>query len=145
MKLTEISVSRMIAAPPEDVFNVWMDPQSPGGPWFGAERTILNAFVDGLFYQAVQHEGRSWHHYGRFTEIDRPHSVQYTWVSEATKGLESIVSVTFQRNGAGTEVTLRHTGIPDDELGRRHKDGWGWVLSMLADRFVPSQSSASQA
>ena len=145
MNLTEISVSRTIPASPENVFDVWMDPESPGGPWFGAERTILNPFVDGLFYQAVQHEGRSWHHYGRFTEIDRPHSLEHTWVSEATKGLESIVSVTFRPSGAATEVTLRQTGIPDDELGRRHKDGWGSVLSKLADRFVSPQSSASHA
>ena len=95
MKLTEITVSRMIPAPPQDVFEVWMDPESPGGPWFGAERTILNPFVEGLFYQSVLHAGRSWHHYGRFIRIDRPHAVQHTWVSEATQGLESIVLVTF--------------------------------------------------
>ena len=145
MNLTEISVNRVIPALPEDVFDVWMDPKSPGGPWFGAERTILNPFVDGLFYQAVQHEGRSWHHYGRFTEIDRPHSLQHTWVSEATKGLESIVSVNFERSGRSTKVTLRQTRIPDDELGRRHKEGWGWALSKLADRFASPQSSASHA
>ena len=120
MNLTEITVSRLIPAPAEDVFDVWMDPESPGGPWFGSERTILNPYVDGLFYQAVLHAGRSWHHYGRFIRIDRPHSVQHTWVSEATKGLESIVSVTFQPSRAATDVTLRQTGIPVDELGRRH-------------------------
>lgn len=145
MNLTEITVSRLIPAPPQDVFDVWMDPESPGGPWFGAVRTILNPFVDGLFYQSVLHEGRSWHHYGRFIKIDRPHAVQHTWVSEATKGLESVVSVTFQGIGATTEVTLRQTGIPDDELGRRHKEGWGWVLSKLCDRFGSSQSAASRA
>ena len=145
MNVTEITVSRLIPAPPEQVFNVWMDPESPGGPWFGSIRTILNPHVDGLFYQAVLHAGRSWHHYGRFTKIDRPHTVQYTWVSEATKGFESIVTVTFRQSGAATEVTLRQTGIPDDELGRRHKDGWDAVLSTLADRFVSQQRSASHA
>jgi len=100
--------------------------------------------VDGLFYQAVLHAGRSWHHYGRFIKIDRPHAVQHTWVSEATKGLESIVEVTFQPSGAATEVTLRQTGIPDDELGRRHREGWDSVLSKVADRFVSPQSSESR-
>ena len=122
-----------------------MDPESPGGPWFGAERTILNPFVDGLFYQAVVHEGRSWHHCGRFIEIHRPHAIQHTWVSQATNGLESIVLLTFEPDDAGTKVTVRQTGIPDDELGSSHKDGWGWVLSKLADRFASSQSPASHA
>ena len=31
MKLTEITVSRMIPAPQANVFDVWMDPESPGG------------------------------------------------------------------------------------------------------------------
>lgn len=136
MNLTDITVSCVIAAPAESVFDVWTDPKSPGGPWFGAERTILNPVVDGLFYFAVRHEGRTWPHYGRFLRIERPRSVEYTWVSEATKGVESTVSVTFEPRGDQTEVTLRHTGIPDDELGRQHKDGWRRVLSMLAERFA---------
>ncbi|HEY3456580.1 MAG TPA: SRPBCC family protein [Bryobacteraceae bacterium] len=76
-------------------------------------------------------------HYGRFVQIERPRHVEYTWVSEATKGLESIVAVTFETRGDQTEVTLRHSGVPDDDMGRQHKEGWTWVLSMLAERFVP--------
>ena len=136
MKTTEITVARTIPASAAEVFDVWLDAKSPGGPWFGAERVILNPVVDGLFYFAVQHEGRTWPHYGRFLRIDRPRNVEYTWVSEATKGLESIVAITFEPRGSQTEVTLRHTGVPDDDLGRQHKDGWTWMLSMLAERFA---------
>jgi uncharacterized protein YndB with AHSA1/START domain len=135
MKLTDVTVARTIPATANKVFDVWMDPKSPGGPWFGAARVILNPSVDGLFYLAVQHEGKTWPHYGRFVRIERPKLVEYTWVSEATQGVESVVAVTFEPRGAETEVTLRHTGVPDDEMGRQHKDGWTWVLSMLAERF----------
>jgi uncharacterized protein YndB with AHSA1/START domain len=136
MKLTDITVTRTIPAPAEKVFDVWIDPKSPGGPWFGAERVILNPVVDGLFYHAVKHEGRTWPHYGRFLQIDRPRRVEYTWVSEATKGLESIVLFTLEPKGDHTEVTLCHSGVPDDDMGRQHKEGWTWVLSMLAERFT---------
>src|ERR1700694_5268790 len=112
MKVTDITVAREIPASAEKVFDVWIDPNSPGGPWFGAERIILNPVVDGLFYFAVKHEGRTWPHYGRFLRIDRPRRVKYTWVSEATKGVESVVAVTFDPHGDQTEVTLRHTGVP---------------------------------
>ena len=134
--LTDITVARTIAAPAEKIFDVWIDPKSPGGPWFGAAHVILNPVVDGLFYFAVKHEGRIWPHYGRFLEIDRPRCIEYTWMSEATKGVESIVSITFEPRGEQTDVTLRHSGVPDDEMGLRHKDGWTWVLSMLAERFA---------
>jgi uncharacterized protein YndB with AHSA1/START domain len=135
MNVTDITVTRLIPASAEAVFDVWMDPKSPGGPWYGTART-MNPVVDGLFYFAVAHEGRTWPHYGRFLHIERPHRVEYTWMSEATKGLESIVALTFEPRGEKTEVTLRHSGVPDDEMGRQHQDGWSWVLSMLAERFA---------
>lgn len=103
MKLTEVTVSRTIPATAEKIFDVWLDPKSPGGPWFGAERVKLNAVVDGLFYYAVKHEGRTWAHYGRYTRIDRPHRVEYTWMSEGTKGAESVVNVPLELRGAETE------------------------------------------
>jgi uncharacterized protein YndB with AHSA1/START domain len=141
MMLTGITVARTIRASAEELFDVWMDPKSPGGPWFGAERVILNPVVDGLFYLAVKHEGRTWPHYGRFLQIHRPRRVEYTWVSEATKGIESVVAVTFEPVGDETAITLSHSGVPDDEMGREHEEGWAWMLSVLAERFV-SRSSA---
>ncbi len=92
MKLTEVTVTRTVPATAGEVFDVWIDAKSPGGPWFGSHRVILSAVTDGLFYLAVKHEGRIWPHYGRFVRIDRPRAVEHTWMSEATKGLESIVS-----------------------------------------------------
>lgn len=145
MKLTDVTVSRTIPAPAENVFDVWMDPKSPGGPWFGADRVILNAVVDGLFYLAVKHEGRTWPHFGRFVRIERPRQMEYTWMSEGTQGVESVVTVTFEPRGDQTEVTLRHSGVPDDEMGRRHEQGWTWVLSMLAERFGTARTSAPAA
>ncbi len=135
MQPIEITVSRSIAAPAQRVFDVWIDPKSPGGPWFGAERVILNPAVDGLFYLLVNFEGRRWPHYGRFIQVNRPHVVEHTWVSEATKGVETVVLVTFQPRGDQTEVTLRHSGLTDDEMGKGHQEGWAWALSKLAERF----------
>jgi hypothetical protein len=66
MRLCDLTVSRLIPAPPGDVFDVWLDPKSPGGPWYGCARLIIEPKVDGLFYHAVEHEGRTWPHYGRF-------------------------------------------------------------------------------
>jgi uncharacterized protein YndB with AHSA1/START domain len=135
MKLCDLTVSRMIAAAPEAVFDVWMDAESPGGPWFGSQRLILTPAVDGLFYQAVGHQGRTFAHYGRFLHIERPLRVEHTWVSEGTRGLESIVAVAFERRGSQTEVTLRHSGVPDDEEGRKQEQGWAWALSTLAKKL----------
>ena len=143
MKLTEVTVTRTIPAPAEKVFDLWLDAKNPGGPWFGGERVIQNPVVDGLFYIAAKHEGRSWPHYGRFVEIDRPRRIEHTWVSEATQGVESIVALTFEPRGNETEVTLRHSNLPDDEMGRKHKDGWAWILDMLAQALAARRSASS--
>jgi uncharacterized protein YndB with AHSA1/START domain len=143
MQFTELTVSRTILAKVEDVFDVWMNPNCPGGPWYGAARVIVNPVVNGLFYIAVEHEGRVWPHFGRFVEIARPHKVEHTWMSEGTKGAESVVTVTMESRGDSTEVTLRHSGVPDDETGRKHEEGWAWVLSALADVFTAKQQQSS--
>jgi uncharacterized protein YndB with AHSA1/START domain len=136
MKRMSLNVSRTIPAAPAEVFDVWLDSKSPGGPWFGAERVILNAVVDGLFYHSVRHEGRNWAHYGRFVRLDRPRVIEHTWMSEATRGIESTVTVTLEPKGDGTLVTLRHTDLPDDDMGRQHEEGWNFVLGAIADRFA---------
>ena len=143
MNFTDITVNRTIPASAERIYDVWIDPQSPGGPWHGAERVIFNPVVDGLYYLAIKHEGRTWPHYGRFTKLERARVVEFTWMSEGTKGAESVVTVTLQPRGDQTEVTLRHAGVPDDELGHQHKEGWTWILNALADALAARRSATT--
>lgn len=135
-KTIELTVTRTIAATPAEVFDRWPDSRSPGSPWFGVARAIVNPVVDGLFYHAVQFEGHDWAHYGRFIVLDRPRRIQHSWVSEATRGLESIVTLALDAQGDQTRVSLHHANVPDDEMGRRHEEGWRFVLGALADRFT---------
>ena len=135
MKTFDLTVSRTIRGSADEVFDVWLDPKSPGGLWFGVERAIINPVVDGLFYHVVKHEGRSWPHYGRFIRLDRGRAIEHTWVSEATRGLETVVTITLAPRDGSTEVTLHHANVPDDEMGRGHEDGWTWYLGVLVERF----------
>ncbi|HEX4338833.1 MAG TPA: SRPBCC domain-containing protein [Polyangiaceae bacterium] len=132
----EVTVSRTIPAKPEQVYEVWLDPKSAGSPWFGTARAIVNAVVDGLFYHSVVHEGYTWAHYGRFVRLDRKGVIEHTWVSEATRGIESVVTVTLEPKGDDTLLTLRHTNLPDDDMGRRHEEGWTYVTNAIAERFT---------
>jgi uncharacterized protein YndB with AHSA1/START domain len=134
-KTIELTVTRSIAGSPAEVYDVWIDPQCPGSPWFGAARAIVQPVVDGLFYHLVKYEGHDWAHYGRFVTLERPSRIEHTWVSEATRGLESRVSLTFEPQGGGTLVTLHHSNLPDDEMGKRHRDGWGFVLGAIDERL----------
>jgi uncharacterized protein YndB with AHSA1/START domain len=135
MKTFDLTVSRTVRGPAEAVFDVWLDPTSPGGLWFGVEKVIVNPVVDGLFYHVVRHENRLWPHYGRFLRLERGKTIQHSWMSESTHGLDTVVTITLTPRDGGTEVTLHHAGLPDDDAGHGHEPGWTWFLDMLAKRF----------
>jgi uncharacterized protein YndB with AHSA1/START domain len=56
-------------------------------------------------------------------------------MSEYTHGIETTVSVTFEPHDGGTQMTIVHRGVPDDENGRRHEGGWTSLLARIEQRF----------
>ena len=128
-KTLEFRFERSIPAAPAAVYDAWLNPKVPGTPWNEASKLILQPEVDGMFFWAFAANGTP--HYGRFTEVSRPHRLVHTWVSPHTSGKESQVTVTFEGQGKGTKMTLVHTGLPDDAGGRAHKDGWLYFLDKL--------------
>jgi uncharacterized protein YndB with AHSA1/START domain len=146
-KLIDLTLARFIPGAPEQVFDVWFDPDSPGGPWHGAKKVLMNLAVDGMFYfgitraearsksPALEDGGALVGHFGRFTAIERPRLAEHTWMSEHTRGVETTVSVTFEPDEAGTQMTIVHRGVPDDDLGRTHERGWIFLLTRVAHSF----------
>ena len=132
MKTIEFKFERTIPAAPDEVYDAWLNPKIPGNPWNIGEKLLLNPKVDGFFYLHVKETP----HYGRFTGIERPGRVQHTWVSPNTLGEESTVTVTFQRKGQDTLMTLVHSDIPDSERGKGHERGWNYFLDIFPKQFA---------
>lgn len=136
IKTIEIDVTRMIDAQPDEVYDVWLDQTSPASPWFGVPRVILDPpKVDSLFYTMYLLEGSEIAHYGRFIALERPRKIQYTWVSAATHGMESVVTVSLEPAEEKTEVRVHHASLPDDEGGRHHQQVWGFVVGRMSAHF----------
>jgi uncharacterized protein YndB with AHSA1/START domain len=131
-KTLEFKFERTIPAPPDEVFAGWLNPKIPGNPWNMAEKLLLNPAVDGFFYWSAKGTA----HYGRFTEMERPGRIQHTWVSPNTLGEESIVTLTFQKRGGDTLMTLVHSDIPDTDRARGHEKGWNYFLNIFPEQFV---------
>jgi uncharacterized protein YndB with AHSA1/START domain len=129
--ILEVKVERAIPAPPAQVYDAWLDRKVPGTPWNMGEKLILNPKADGLFYWLV--DGNA--HFGRFTKVERPRRVQHTWMSRYTWGEETTVTVTFKKEGDGTRMILVHGGLPDDERGRAHEEGWNQFLDAFPEYF----------
>jgi len=130
-KKLELNFERTIPALPGDVYEAWLNPKVPGNPWNYGDKLILNPKVDGLFYLLT---GRT-AHYGRFTELARGKRIQHTWMSPNTLGEESTVTVTFEKQGTDTLMTLVHADLPDHELGRTHDAGWNYFLDLFPKQF----------
>ena len=128
----ELKFERTIPAPPDEVFDGWLNPKTPGTPWHEGDKLILNPKVDGLFYWLMM--GTS--HYGRFCEMERPHRIQHTWMSPNTLGEETTVTVTFKKKGEDTLMTLVHSDLPDTNGGRSHDEGWKYFLDKLVGHFA---------
>jgi uncharacterized protein YndB with AHSA1/START domain len=92
----------------------------------------------------VRPGGRAWAHYGRFVRLERPRAIEHTWVSEATRGIESTVTVALAPQGDGTLVTLRHCGLPDDDMGGQHEESWKFVLEAMAERSCSRPAPSSE-
>jgi uncharacterized protein YndB with AHSA1/START domain len=69
---------------------------------------------------------------GRFTVVDPPRKLSYTWQVRPGTGQTELVTVTFTPRDDGTEVTVEHAQIPSERLRAEHAAGWAACLDRLA-------------
>lgn len=140
IKTTSVTVERTIDAKPGEIFDAWLDPDSEGSPWNGVAKAIVQPVVDGLFYRMHPSDEGDYElgHYGRFLVLKRPRLIKHTWVSQHTRGLESVVTVSLESRGRSTHVTVLHENLPDDSKGRMHEDGWSYYLEAMGQGLSAS-------
>ena len=143
---TEITVEHVISASPEEIYGVWLDPESPKGPWVGDGLRRVDATEGGLYYWSDRNfsdteGGLEWAHYGRFLELKAPSLIRYTWMSQFTHGLESEIRVQFEPLSGGTKVSLTQLGLPDGKDGLDHKHAWVRILGEMGSHFLSSSQT----
>jgi uncharacterized protein YndB with AHSA1/START domain len=141
MKTMDLTLTRTIAAAPREVYDAWLDPESPVNPFHGSKHTVFEPKVGALYnFTHISKDGVERPHYGRFEELERGAKIRMTWMSNHTRGLESIVTVTFKAKGEDTQLTLKHANLPDDEMGQAHDGGWKHFLELLEQRFATAKA-----
>ena len=75
---------------------------------------------------------------GTFEEVDPPRRLRFTWRWESgvPYDFDSLVTIDLVPVGEATELTLVHTGFPDDEIAATHEQGWGGGLVKLVALFA---------
>ena len=131
-----IGVQKTYDAPAERVFRAWTDAES-ARVWLamGGDAN-LDPRPDGLLYLGMSWEGKILPHYGRYLRVEAPHLLEFTWVSETTKGKETVVTLEFLLCGSQTELKLTNEGLPDEDSAQRHAEAWTHFLDTLVERVA---------
>jgi uncharacterized protein YndB with AHSA1/START domain len=145
----ELRVTRRFAAPPERVFDAWLDPASISGFVVGPEvrdeqvlRIELDARVGGAFSFLVRRQGQEIDHVGHYFEIDRPRRLVFSW-SVGAFADESRVTIEIAPRAGGCELTLVHQLLPEyAEYLERTQQGWTHIVASLEKQLSSPRRSS---
>ncbi len=146
----ELTLSRFIRAPREKVFDAfvteqgvksWMCPRGMGIP-----EASVDACVGGKYRVTMRsRDGESFTAGGVYREVERPKRLTYTWAweGEGMPNMETLITVSFAERDGGTELTMTHSGFPDEALCDSHRQGWSSSVNRLVDALDARGSAAT--
>jgi uncharacterized protein YndB with AHSA1/START domain len=75
---------------------------------------------------------------GEYLEVVRPErlSMSWRWAGGAEDPGESRVDIRLRAVAEGTELTLTHSRLRDEETRRGHEQGWTGALDKLERHFL---------
>jgi len=140
-----LTVSRVIAAPPEKLFEAFTVPDIML-KWWGPEGAsvaehALDIRVGGSWRTALANsmgQDRAVCS-GVYTAIERPHRIAFTWAwlqADGRRGAETFVAVSFERVDRGTRLTVVQKSFASVEQRDLHGQGWNSTFNKLERLFA---------
>ena len=132
-------VKRDFAAPPERVFDAWLDPAdaarflfaTPDGEMLTCE---IDPRVGGRALIVERRPSGDAHHRMQFEVIDRPTRLVFLFAADpAEEGEWTRVSIAIEPKGEGCTLTLTHEMDPEwAAYEEQTRKGWTMILGSLA-------------
>jgi uncharacterized protein YndB with AHSA1/START domain len=136
MQPTELTLSRIIRAPREEIFAALTDPKLLVQWWGPGAVSCPEAEVDlregGEYRLAnLETDGSMIWISGRFERVRRPEELVYTWSISTIPGAPTLVRVRFLPHPDGTELVLKHERFAVEAARHMHIQGWGACIDKL--------------
>jgi uncharacterized protein YndB with AHSA1/START domain len=133
-----LRIERTYAAPIEQVFDAWTSEEVLRRWWrtergYDTSEAVVELEVGGAV-RVVMHDPEKDEHYGgggKYTEIDRPHRLAFTWLWDR-ETRRTLIEIDFEETDDGTRVSFTHSGLWDEEAVRSHEEGWTKMFANLA-------------
>ncbi len=127
---TTLSIERAFRAPRERVFDAFTN-EEVLRRWWHAEHdwetsvAEVDLRVGGEVRVVMRdpHTGQEYGGGGRYTEIDRPHRLAFTWLWD-DRTERQLIEIDFEERDGQTLVRFVHSGLWDEQAVRSHEDGW---------------------
>lgn len=152
-----LTVTRTITAPPQRVFDAWMDP-AQRMRWWGAAPDYtcnlceIDVRVGGRFRcnMIETDTGKEHLQLGEFLELDPPHRVVFSWYwsepLDEKQRTEIALDLVAVENGLATQLTLTQTGFagPNAAANRdSHGEGWNACFRSLEQYLADALAGAA--
>jgi len=130
-----LTIKRRFNAPPEKVFAAWADPDKMKH-WMGPAgtqgvRAECDLRVGGRYHIKMIMPADEHDVGGVYREIVPNEKLVFTWAWKSMPERDSLVTVTFKRDGTGTIMTLLHEQFFDEDARDRHNAGWMGTMDRL--------------
>jgi len=127
--------------PPDEAFRLLTVAEEVAHWWgpvrFTAPEVRIDLREGGVYRILMQPpEGKPFHLFGEFLEIERPRRLSYTFVYETPDPDDRPTTVTLVLDAVegGTMVRLSQTGFATDARVALHRDGWTDSFARLRER-----------
>jgi uncharacterized protein YndB with AHSA1/START domain len=137
--MAELTVSKFIRAPRDKVFAAWTTPEIMN-QWFAPHDMELvessaDVRVGGKFHARMKGAPGSFGVGGTYREIVPNEKLVFTHRWDEPDAIDTLVTVCFAERDGGTEVTLTHAQLRDEQAARGHELGWNSTLGSLSAYF----------
>jgi uncharacterized protein YndB with AHSA1/START domain len=132
-----LRIERTFQAPVERVFDAWTSADVIRR-WWQAEvgwetsEAEVDLRVGGVVRVVMRDPAEDADHGGggRYTEIDPPRRLAFTWLWDGDTR-RTLIEIDFEETDGVTAVRFTHSGLWDEQAVRSHEGGWGRILDNL--------------